>query len=367
MTERVNLGGFRYVARVVHRAAVFLIVLLFAGLVRAGYTPPRIQGYVTDTAGVLTPETTQHFDKKLAEYKLCSKNHVAVFITKSLEGNTIEDVAHAAFQTWHIGEAKKDNGVLLVIAPDERKVRIETGRGVEGALTDLQANDILRQHVSPHMKESNFDAAVDDGTSAIGAALEGDGGACAMTRVFSAPAPTIAPTTTSPPATTAPTSSWVAPAVHEPLDHPTARAVVSIIIVILALTAAFGAKNGFGLVLSFIAGPVYYAFTSTATNARGDIDLDLVYGFSAFLAIILAILDWLCWTRLRGREWSGSSGGGGGGGGSSDWSTGSSTSSTFDFSSSSSSSDSSSSSSSIDTSYSGGGGTSGGGGSSDSY
>ena len=348
MTERVNLGRFRYV-RGVHRVAAFLIVLLFAGLARAGYTPPPIRGYVTDTAGVLTPETTQRFDKKLAEYRLCSKNHVAVFIAKSLEGNSIEDVAYAAFNAWHIGEAKKDNGVLLVIAPNERKDRIETGRGAEGALTDLQANDILRQHVSPRLKESNFDAAVDEGTSAIGEALQGDGGACAMTRVFSAPTPTTTPTlgstATSPsPATTAPkTTSEPTYTFHEPIDHPGERVVVSVLLAIMAFVAAFGAKSGFGLVLSLIGGPIYYAFTSTATTTRGDIDLEMVYGFTAFFAIILAILDWLCWTKLRGDDWGGGGaggGGGGGGGGSSDWTTGSSTSSTFDFSSSSSSSSS---------------------------
>ncbi len=153
-----------------------LVAVLFVVSKRAhaAYWPPNIAGYVTDPGEKLAHAAVKRLDEKLATYRKCSTNHVVVFIASSLEGATIEDAANATFNTWKIGDAKKDNGVLLVIAPNERKVRIEVGRGLEGKLTDLQSNDILRQHVSPHLKADDFESAVDDGTTAIGA-LSGSG------------------------------------------------------------------------------------------------------------------------------------------------------------------------------------------------
>jgi uncharacterized membrane protein YgcG len=136
-----------------------------------GYTPPPIKGHVTDTAGKLAPADVARLEAKLAGYRQCSTNHLAVFLTPSLEGQTIEDVAYGAFNTWKLGEAGKDNGVLLVIAPSERKVRIETGRGVGGKLTDLQSSDIIRTRVSPHLAAGDFAGAIDDGTNGIEQAL----------------------------------------------------------------------------------------------------------------------------------------------------------------------------------------------------
>ncbi|HEU4538739.1 MAG TPA: TPM domain-containing protein, partial [Polyangiaceae bacterium] len=131
----------------------FVCGALFAALpARAqGYSPPAIAGHVTDAAGKLSPPETAKLEAKLADYRRCSSNHVAVFVARSLEGHPIEDVAYATFNRWKVGEAGKDNGVLLVIAPAERKVRIETGKGVGGELTDLQASEIVRQRISPRL------------------------------------------------------------------------------------------------------------------------------------------------------------------------------------------------------------------------
>jgi uncharacterized protein len=103
-----------------------------------------------------------------------STNEIAVFIPASLEDDTVEDVAFTTFRAWHLGVKGKDNGVLLVIAPVERKAWITTGKGIEGDLTDLQSNDIIRQKIRPALAPGHEDyrAAVETATDAMIAELD---------------------------------------------------------------------------------------------------------------------------------------------------------------------------------------------------
>ena len=169
---------------------------------RAAYAPPPIAGYVTDEASKLTPAQISALDTKLAAYRQCSANHVAVFFPKSLDGNPIADVAYTTFNTWHIGDKQKDNGVLLVLAPNERQIRIEVGKGAEGDLTDIESSHILRETVGPNMKENRFFEAADQATTRIGK----EPGGCAIADIGTQPglATTAAPTTTTTPATIEP-------------------------------------------------------------------------------------------------------------------------------------------------------------------
>jgi LemA protein len=139
------------------------------------FTPPPIQGHVTDVAGKLSASDRAFLNDKLDKYRQQSSNEIAVFLAGPLDGESIEDVAFTTFNTWKIGQKGKDNGVLLVIAPTDRKVRIETGKGVGGSLTDLQANDIIRKEISPRLKVNDFRGAIDRGTTAIMADLGGAG------------------------------------------------------------------------------------------------------------------------------------------------------------------------------------------------
>lgn len=122
---------------------------------------------------------------KLGRYQACSTNEIAVFLPTLLDGNPIEDVAYTTFNRWRLGLAAKDNGVLLVIAEAERKAFIATGKGVGGDLPDIEAFQILRDHVTPNMKGGYVFRAIDEGTTAIGKAL----GGCAMTESVVAPPP----------------------------------------------------------------------------------------------------------------------------------------------------------------------------------
>src|ERR1700679_3844186 len=118
-------------------ALVALVALAFPAF---AFTPPALHGHVVDTAGALTAEEVAALDAKLDAVRQRSGFAVVAFVVGSLEGEPIDDVAYTTFNTWRVGEKGLDNGVLLVVAPNERKTRIETGKGVGGAPTDLQSN-----------------------------------------------------------------------------------------------------------------------------------------------------------------------------------------------------------------------------------
>jgi uncharacterized protein len=137
----------------------------------AAFTPPPLRGHVVDTAGKLSDSEVRQLDARLDAVRQQTGFAVVAFVVGSLEGEPIEDVAYRTFNAWTVGEKGRDDGVLLVIAPAERRVRIETGKGVGGALTDLQSNDIIRQKIAPLLQQGRFYEAVDQGTTAIADAL----------------------------------------------------------------------------------------------------------------------------------------------------------------------------------------------------
>ena len=106
-------------------------------------------------------------DHKLDQARQQTGFAVVVFVPASLEGEDIADVAYTTFNAWGVGTKKGDDGVLLVIAPQEKKTRIETGKGVGGALTDLQSSHINREVINPLLKQGQYFEAIDKGTDAI--------------------------------------------------------------------------------------------------------------------------------------------------------------------------------------------------------
>jgi uncharacterized protein len=152
------------------RAAVFVALVVVMG---GAYTPPPLRGHVVDTTASLSAEDVRELDLTIDAMGNDGGFALVVLIT-DLGGNPIEDVAYTAFNTWGVGEKGKDNGVLLVIAPKERRVRIETGKGVGGALPDLKTNDIIRQTINPYLQQGQLRTAIEDGAIAIAQALRAD-------------------------------------------------------------------------------------------------------------------------------------------------------------------------------------------------
>jgi uncharacterized protein len=149
----------------------WVVLLLWAPAARAALVVPPIQGHITDSAGVLSPDERADLEQRLTHYMDASGIEIAVFVPQSLDGETIEDVAYKTFNTWKVGREKLDNGALLVIAPREHRIRIETGKGVGGQLTDLQASDIIEQRIAPQLRARRYHDAIRDGVDAIALAL----------------------------------------------------------------------------------------------------------------------------------------------------------------------------------------------------
>lgn len=119
-----------------------------------------------DYAGVLAAHDAEELERKLVAIDNSSSNQIAVVTVNSLNGEAIEDVANETFRAWGIGDKKNNNGILLLIAINDRKVKIETGYGLEGAIPDIVANSIIKKDIVPAFKQQNYlggiNAAVDD-------------------------------------------------------------------------------------------------------------------------------------------------------------------------------------------------------------
>lgn len=148
------------------RLGVFLCGCLIAAAALA-IEVPYLTGRVTDNAEVLKAETQQQLAAYLKSYEEETTNQIAVLTVPSLDGEDIESYAEQVFNTWKLGRKGKDNGVLLLVAPNERRMRIEVGYGLEGRLTDVAASRIIRGVMAPFFQEGDFSDGVEAGVQAI--------------------------------------------------------------------------------------------------------------------------------------------------------------------------------------------------------
>jgi uncharacterized protein len=135
---------------------------------------PYLSGRVVDEAGMIPADVRQRIEQKLAAYEQQTGNQVAVLTVESLEGDPIEDFSMRVAETWKLGQAEKDNGVLLVIAEQDRRMRIEVGYGLEPVLTDLESGRIVDNVIRPAFQAGDFGGGIERGADAILAALGGE-------------------------------------------------------------------------------------------------------------------------------------------------------------------------------------------------
>ena len=154
--------------------AVLVGALLWAALAFAAINFPPLTGRVNDGANVLTPQTRAALETKLADLENKSSIQLVVATVPSLQDNDIETFANGLFRAWKLGEAKRNNGVLLLVAPNERKVRIEVGYGMEGVITDALSSVIIQSAIIPKFKTGDFSAGVDRGVDALVSAMTDD-------------------------------------------------------------------------------------------------------------------------------------------------------------------------------------------------
>jgi uncharacterized protein len=142
--------------------AAAVALLLVAAVKLPAFTAP-----VVDEAGVVPDTIEQQLDTTLADYQQRSGNQIAVAVVKTTGDTSLEDYSIDLARKWGVGQKGKDNGVLLLIAYDDRKVRIEVGRGLEGQLTDLDSGRIIREQIVPRMQAGDVGGALVAGTEAM--------------------------------------------------------------------------------------------------------------------------------------------------------------------------------------------------------
>ncbi|MGC4096865.1 MAG: TPM domain-containing protein [Nitrospira sp.] len=134
---------------------------------------PPLSGRVVDLAHVLPASTAESLTAQLAAHETQSGNQVVVLVIPSLEGESLEEFSHRVATTWKLGQKGIDNGALLLVAIGERKVRIEVGYGLEGALTDARSAQIIRNEIVPRFRAGDMPGGVTAGVNAIVKTIEG--------------------------------------------------------------------------------------------------------------------------------------------------------------------------------------------------
>jgi len=153
----------------------FAAVLLAFAAARAQVAEvPYLTGRITDNAEILSPRTRDHVAMLIKAHEEASTNQLAVLTMPSLQGVGLEKYAARVFQTWKLGEKGKDNGVLLLVSPADRRIRIEVGSGLRAKLSDASAGRIIRDLMAPRFEEDDFDSGIAAGVHAIISSLEGN-------------------------------------------------------------------------------------------------------------------------------------------------------------------------------------------------
>jgi uncharacterized protein len=153
-------------------AAATLLICL--GVAASALDFPPLTGRVVDQAGVMTAQSRADVEAKLKSLEDKSGIQLVVATVKSLQGGDIETYANQLFRFWKLGEATKNNGVLLLVAPTEHKVRIEVGYGLEGTLTDALSSVIISSAIVPRFKANDFSGGIERGVDGIIAVLTTD-------------------------------------------------------------------------------------------------------------------------------------------------------------------------------------------------
>jgi len=159
-----------------YRLKCFLILIMLAlvPFTALALDVPQLTGRINDYARVLSPGATSMLEQKLAAFEKDTSTQVVVLTVPSLQGDDIDQFAIRVADQWKIGQKGKDNGVILVLAQAERKVRIEVGMGLQGVLPDITAGRIIRDVMRPYLRNGDFDGGVGAGIEAIMAATRGE-------------------------------------------------------------------------------------------------------------------------------------------------------------------------------------------------
>ena len=162
---------------VLSRKSMMLALLLWlpaAGWAQSTPEFPELTGRVVDRAEMLSPDVEARLSQMLQAHEQASTEQVVVVTLPDLQGFPIEDYGYQLGRHWGIGQKGKDNGALLIVAKEERKVRIEVGYGLEGRLTDAESSVIINRLMTPAFRQGNFQAGIVNGAAAMIQVLGGE-------------------------------------------------------------------------------------------------------------------------------------------------------------------------------------------------
>lgn len=151
---------------------VLIAAIILAAIIAAASNVPYLTGRVTDNAEILSGPIRKSLTERLKTHENNTGNQIAVLTMPSLEGESIEEYAETVFKEWKLGQKGKDNGILVIVAPQDRRMRIEVGYGLEGELPDSLAGSIIRNVMTPKFKTGDYNGGIEEGVSAIITVLE---------------------------------------------------------------------------------------------------------------------------------------------------------------------------------------------------
>lgn len=151
-----------------------LAFVVFCSSSSAYYSPGKPTGFVNDYANVMSAGAKANLEAELVNFESATKHEIVVVVIPSLKGDYIENFAEKLFKEWGIGKDKADNGVLYLIAKEDRQARVEVGYGLEGALTDTQTKVIQEKVANPKFKEEKYDEGITLAVAEIEKAVRGE-------------------------------------------------------------------------------------------------------------------------------------------------------------------------------------------------
>ncbi|HEY6240869.1 MAG TPA: TPM domain-containing protein [Burkholderiales bacterium] len=261
-------------------------LLLAASLAHGEVPVPPLKAHVTDLTGTLSASQFRDLDSRLADFERGKGSQIAVLMLPSTEPETIEQYSIRVADAWKIGRTRVDDGVILVVAKNDRKLRVEVGRGLEGAIPDAVAKRLVSDIIAPHFRSGDFYEGIAAGTDAVMKLIEGE----------SLPAPP---------------SGVIINGVHRAIDFPTIFGLFAALFLTHAIfRRLFGRVIGAGISGAIVGGIVWVA--------AGVLVFAVVGGLIGFF---IALVNGLGGRRggwssggWPGGGWSGGGGFGGGGG-----------------------------------------------------
>jgi uncharacterized protein len=156
------------------KTGLMLLLWVVALTARAELVFPALTGRVVDNAQMIEPSVRQQLTQQLQAHETATGEQLVVVTLPDLQGADIADFGYQLGRHWGIGQKDKNNGALLIVARDERKLRIEVGYGLEDRLTDAQSSVIINQVITPAFKTGNFNKGISDGVAAMLVVLGGN-------------------------------------------------------------------------------------------------------------------------------------------------------------------------------------------------